>query len=163
MTRPELHPLDRVARSGRFAGQFRSGTRSLRDYCLPDSYVMEISIESLDPANARVVGILSPSPPRSPPSTLSLSLSLDLSFSPCPCALTWAGASVFLGRLAITRPPALTIPATIGKAQYRTYGGSGRRGAADGRNGKRVLEARTNNRISSGVRGICSNSRNTLE
>jgi len=79
---------------------------------------------------------------------MHVSSALPLSLSPCARSLTWAGVSVFLGRLAITRPPALTIPATIGKAQYRTYGGSGRRGAAAGRNGKRVLEARTNNRIS---------------
>jgi len=99
---------------------------------------MEISIESSDPANARVAGI--PLPP--PHSSHSLFL------RSCARSLTWAGVSVFLGRLAITRPPALTIPATIGKAQYRTYGGSGRGGAAAGRNAKRVLEARTNNRIS---------------
>jgi len=85
---------------------------------------------------------VSPAFPPPPHSSLSLSL------RSCARSLTWAGVSVFLGRLAITRPPALTIPATIGKAQYRTYGGSGRGGTAAGRNGKRVLEARTNNRIS---------------
>lgn len=79
-------------------------------YCLPDSYVMEISIES---SRIRLMHVgLRPPPPPSPQP---------------PRARIRGKVSVFLGRLAITRPPALTIPTTIGKAQYRTYGGSGRK------------------------------------
>lgn len=109
-------------------------------YCLPDSYVMEISIESLDPVNACCRHFFSS----------------DLG----------GKVSAFLGRLAITRPPALTILATIGKASIeRMAEAEAKEGEGDEfsrRENSSPSSSFANNRIHQ-VRGICFNSRNTLE
>jgi len=115
----------------------RDGSPSTR-YCLPDSYIMEISIESSDPVNA----------------CCRHSFSSDLGEK----------VSVFLGRLAITRPPALTILATIGKASIERMAEAEAEEEEGDEFSRRSSSSfsSANNRIHQ-VRGICFNSRNTLE